>query len=173
MLDIGGAGMMLAYGIGRIGCQMSGDGDWGKVNINPKPGFLNWAPDWMWAFNFPHNVNDEGLQIPGCVGKFFHVLPAPVYPTSFYESTVCILLFLFLWSIRDRIKIPGVFFGIYLILNAIERFMIEFIRVNTRYQIGSFSFPQAQLIAVLLFIAGVILVIPAFKQKNKHPLKHG
>jgi len=173
MLDIGGAGMMLAYGIGRIGCQMSGDGDWGKVNINPKPGFLNWAPDWMWAFNFPHNVNDEGLQIPGCVGKFCHVLPAPVYPTSFYESTVCILLFLFLWSIRDRIKIPGVFFGIYLILNAIERFMIEFIRVNTRYQIGSFSFPQAQLIAVLLFIAGVILVIPAFKQKNKHPLKHG
>ena len=42
-------------------------------------------------------------------------------------------------------------FGIYLILNATERFLIEFIRVNTRYQIGSFSFPQAQLIAVLLF----------------------
>ncbi|WP_461452560.1 prolipoprotein diacylglyceryl transferase [Mucilaginibacter sp.] len=173
MLDIGGAGMMLAYGIGRIGCQMSGDGDWGKVNINPKPGWLSWAPDWMWAFNFPHNVNDEGLQIPGCVGKFCHVLPAPVYPTSFYESTVCILLFLFLWSIRDRIKIPGVFFGIYLILNAIERFLIEFIRVNTRYQIGSFSFPQAQLIAVLLFIAGIVLVIPAFKQHHKHQVKHG
>jgi phosphatidylglycerol:prolipoprotein diacylglycerol transferase len=173
MLDIGGAGMMLAYGIGRIGCQMSGDGDWGKVNINPKPSWLGWAPDWMWGFSFPHNVNDEGLQIPGCVGKFCHVLPAPVYPTSFYESTVCILLFLFLWSIRDRIKIPGVFFGIYLILNGIERFLIEFIRVNTRYHIGNFSFPQAQLIAVCLFIAGIILVIPALKSHNKHQVKHG
>lgn len=173
MLDIGGPGMMLAYGLGRIGCQMSGDGDWGKVNLMPKPHWLSWAPDWMWTFSFPHNVNDEGVQIPGCVGKFCHVLPAPVWPTSFYESVTCILLFLFLWSIRDRIKIPGVFFGIYLILNGMERFLIEFIRVNTRYHIGNFSFPQAQLIAVCLFIAGVILVIPGLKQENKHKVKHG
>jgi prolipoprotein diacylglyceryltransferase len=173
MLDIGGPGMMLAYGLGRIGCQMSGDGDWGKVNLTPKPHLLGWLPDWMWSFSFPHNVNDEGIQIPGCIGKFCHVLPAPVWPTSFYESVTCILLFLFLWSIRDKIKIPGVFFGIYLILNGIERFLIEFIRVNTRYHIGSFSFPQAQLIAVCLFITGVILVIPAFKRNNKHQVKHG
>ncbi|WP_179414036.1 prolipoprotein diacylglyceryl transferase [Mucilaginibacter sp. E4BP6] len=173
MLDMGGPGMMLAYGLGRIGCQMSGDGDWGKVNLTPKPHLLGWLPDWMWSFSFPHNVNDEGIQIPGCIGKFCHVLPAPVWPTSFYESVTCILLFLFLWSIRDRIKIPGVFFGIYLILNGIERFLIEFIRVNTRYHIGSFSFPQAQLIAVCLFITGVILVIPAFKRNNKHQVKHG
>jgi phosphatidylglycerol:prolipoprotein diacylglycerol transferase len=173
MLDIGGAGMMLSYGLGRIGCQMSGDGDWGKVNLTPKPHLLNWLPDWMWSFSFPHNVNDEGIQIPGCIGKFCHVLPAPVWPTSFYECVTCILLFLFLWSIRDRIKTPGVFFGIYLILNGIERFLIEFIRVNTRYHIGNFSFPQAQLIAVCLFIAGVILVLPGLKQKNKHQVKHG
>jgi len=173
MLDIGGPGMMLAYGLGRIGCQMSGDGDWGKVNLTPKPHLLGWLPDWMWSFSFPHNVNDEGIQIPGCIGKFCHVLPAPVWPTSFYECVACILLFLFLWSIRDRIKTPGVFFGIYLILNGIERFLIEFIRVNTRYHIGNFSFPQAQLIAVCLFIAGVILVIPAFKRNNKHQVKHG
>jgi len=173
MLDIGGPGMMLAYGLGRIGCQMSGDGDWGKVNLTPKPHLLGWLPDWMWSFSFPHNVNDEGIQIQGCIGKFCHVLPAPVWPTSFYECVTCILLFLFLWSIRDRIKTPGVFFGIYLILNGIERFLIEFIRVNTRYHIGNFSFPQAQLIAVCLFIAGVILVIPVFKRNNKHQVKHG
>src|ERR1700761_3865488 len=130
MLDIGGPGMMLSYGLGRIGCQMSGDGDWGKPNLAPKPGWLHWAPDWMWSFNFPHNVNDEGNQIPGCVGKFCHVLAQPVWPTSFYESVVCILLFFFLWAIRDRIRIAGVMFGIYLVLNAVERFMIEFIRVN-------------------------------------------
>ena len=60
MLDIGGPGMMLSYGIGRIGCQMSGDGDWGIDNLSPKPHWLSWAPDWMWAFKFPHNVNDVG-----------------------------------------------------------------------------------------------------------------
>ena len=173
MLDIGGPGMMLSYGMGRIGCQMSGDGDWGKPNLAPKPDWLHWAPDWMWSFNFPHNVNDEGNPIPGCIGKFCHVLPAPVYPTSFYECVTCILLFLFLWSIRDRIKTPGVMFGIYLILNATERFLIEFIRVNTRYYIGSFSFPQAQLIAVLLFIFGVILVLPGLRKSPNSLPKHG
>jgi phosphatidylglycerol:prolipoprotein diacylglycerol transferase len=173
MLDIGGPGMMLAYGMGRIGCQMSGDGDWGKPNLAPKPGWLNWAPDWMWSFNFPHNVNDEGNAIPGCIGKFCHVLPAPVYPTSFYESVTCILLFFFLWSIRDRIKIPGVMFGIYLILNATERFLIEFIRVNTRYHVGSISFPQAQLIAIFLFIFGVILILPGILKSPNPPPEHG
>src|ERR1700744_821369 len=172
MLDIGGPGMMLAYGLGRIGCQMSGDGDWGKPNLAPKPGWLHWAPDWMWAFRFPHNVNDEGDQIVGCIGKFCHVLPQPVYPTSFYESTVCILLFLFLWSIRKYIKTPGIMFGIYLILNAIERFLIEFIRVNTRYHIGSLSFPQAQLIAILLFVFGVVLIVNGLTRRKKTAARH-
>jgi prolipoprotein diacylglyceryltransferase len=172
MLDIGGPGMMLAYGLGRIGCQMSGDGDWGKPNLTPKPGSLSWVPDWMWSFNFPHNVNDEGNLIPGCVGKFCHVLPQGVWPTSFYECVVCILLFFFLWKVRHYVKAPGALFGIYLILNATERFLIEFIRVNTRYHIGNISFPQAQLIAIFLFIAGVVLILPAFKSKNIS-LKHG
>lgn len=178
MLDIGGPGMMLSYGLGRIGCQMSGDGDWGKPNLAPKPGWLHWMPDWMWSFNFPHNVNDTGNVIPGLskvttvngqlveTCKFCHVLPQPVWPTSFYESVVCILLFLFLWRIRKQIKVPGVLFGIYLILNGTERFLIEFIKVNTQYHIGNLSFPQSQLIAVCLFIAGVVLIIHGFKSKN-------
>jgi phosphatidylglycerol:prolipoprotein diacylglycerol transferase len=173
MLDIGGPGMMLAYGLGRIGCQMSGDGDWGKPNLAPKPHWLNWAPDWMWGFKFPHNVGDEGVPIANCVGKYCHVLQQPVYPTSFYESTICILLFLFLWSIRDRIKTPGIMFGIYLILNATERFLIEFIRVNTRYVIGNISFPQAQLIAVCLFIAGIVLIVHGLNSHKKAVVKHG
>jgi phosphatidylglycerol---prolipoprotein diacylglyceryl transferase len=172
MLDIGGPGMMLSYGLGRIGCQMSGDGDWGKPNLLPKPHWLNWAPDWMWSFNFPHNVNDEGNQIPGCIGKFCHVLAQPVWPTSFYESVTCILLFFFLWAIRDKIKIPGVMFGIYLILNAVERFMIEFIRVNTRYHIGDISFPQAQLIAILLFVFGVVLIVTGLTKRKKAASTH-
>lgn len=160
MLDIGGPGMMLSYGLGRVGCQMSGDGDWGIPNLVPKPHWLSWAPSWMWSFKFPHNVNmaDHDNPIANCAGKFCYELKLPVYPTSFYESVICILLFLFLWSIRDRIKTPGIMFGIYLILNGIERFCIELIRVNTRYRIGSLSFTQAEMIALFLVLAGIIMI---------------
>jgi phosphatidylglycerol:prolipoprotein diacylglycerol transferase len=171
MLDIGGPGMMLAYGLGRIGCQMSGDGDWGINNTAPKPHWLSWAPDWMWAFKFPHNVNNEGVIIPNCFTKFCHELPVPVFPTSFYESVVCILLFLFLWSIRDRIKLPGVMFGIYMILNGVERFFIELIRVNTRYNVAGISFTQAEMISLLMIIGGAVLIYTGMNKKAK-PAQH-
>ena len=169
MLDIGGPGMMLSYGVGRIGCQMSGDGDWGLPNLAPKPGWLSWAPDWMWSFKFPHNVSmeDQGNVIPNCIGKFCNELRLPVYPTSFYESVICIALFLFLWSIRDRIKIPGIMFGIYLILNGVERFLIELIRVNTRYHVAGISFTQAELISVCLVIGGIILIVTGLNRSKK------
>ena len=168
MLDIGAPGMMLAYGIGRIGCQMSGDGDWGINNLNPKPHWLSWAPDWMWGFKFPHNVNEVGVNIPMCVGKYCKELAVPVYPTSFYESVVCILLFFFLWSIREKIKVPGVMFGIYMILAGVERFLIELIRVNTKYHVGGLPFTQAELISVILVIGGIILI--AIAKRNSKQL---
>ncbi|WCT10289.1 prolipoprotein diacylglyceryl transferase [Mucilaginibacter jinjuensis] len=169
MLDVGGPGMMLAYGVGRIGCQMSGDGDWGIPNLDPKPHWLSWAPDWMWSFKFPHNVNgvDFNNHIPDCIGKYCNELRLPVYPTSFYESVICILLFLVLWSLRNKLKpLPGLMFGIYLILNGIERFFIELIRVNTRYHIGSLSFTQAELISLCLVIGGIALCVNAFRKKQ-------
>jgi len=168
MLDIGGAGMMLAYGIGRIGCQMSGDGDWGINNPAPKPHWLSWAPDWMWSFNFPFNVNDEGIPIPYCHGKYCHQLDVPVFPTSFYESVVCILLFFFLWSIRKKITTPGVFFGIYMILTGVERFFIELIRVNTKYHVLGINFTQAELISILMVLGGAAL---CFTQINKRKVQ--
>jgi prolipoprotein diacylglyceryl transferase len=167
MLDIGGPGMMLSYGIGRIGCQMSGDGDWGIDNLHQKPHWLSWMPDWMWAFKFPHNVNEVGDRIPGCIGKFCSELRVPVYPTSFYESVICILLFFFLWSIRDKIKTPGVMFGIYMILAGIERFFIELIRVNTKYKIGSLEFTQAELISIFLVIGGLIMILTATRSSKQ------
>lgn len=175
MLDIGGPGMMLAYGVGRIGCQMSGDGDWGKPNIAPKPGWLSWAPDWMWSFKFPHNVSmeDQGNKIANCVGKYCNELRLPVYSTSFYECVVCLLLFLFLWSIRDRIKIPGIMFGIYLILAGVERFLIELIRVNNPYTVAGISFTQAEMISLFLVIGGLALIFTSLKRKNKVAVKHG
>jgi len=169
MLDIGGPGMMLSYGIGRIGCQMSGDGDWGIPNLHPKPHALSWMPNWMWSFKFPHNVSnlDVNNVIPGCTDKFCHELILPVYPTSFYESVICILLFFVLWQLRHKTKIPGVLFGIYLILAGIERFFIELIRVNTKYYIGSFGFTQAEMISVFLVIGGIVLIWPAIRASKQ------
>src|ERR1700753_3511225 len=113
----------------------------------------------MWSFKFPHNIDhsDPGNFIPGCIGQYCNELRIPVFPTSFYESVVCILLFLFLWSIRHKVKTPGVLFGIYLILTGTERFFIELIRVNTRYVVFGISFTQAELISILLFVCGVVL----------------
>jgi len=173
MLDIGGPGMMLAYGVGRIGCQMSGDGDWGIPNTAPKPGWLSWAPDWMWSFKFPHNVGMEGVKIPDCVGKYCNELQLPVYPTSFYESVVCILLFLVLWNIRDRIKVPGVMFGIYLIMNGVERFLIELIRVNTKYHVAGIPFTQAEMISVFMTLGGIALIVNGLNNQKKVAVKHG
>ena len=150
--------LMLAYAVGRIGCQVSGDGDWGIENTSPKP--FNWLPDWMWSYNFPHNVNEAGVKIAGCSdAKYCYQLPVGVYPTSFYETVICFLLFLLIWSLRKKFKIPGTLFAFYLILNGIERFFIEKIRVNIRLNILGFHPTQAEVISSLLFLTGVVLWI--------------
>jgi hypothetical protein len=81
LADSTAPGLMLAYGTGRLGCQIAGDGDWGIVNLNPKPSWLNWLPDWAWSYNYPNNVINEGIPIPGCIGKHCMMLPDAVYPT--------------------------------------------------------------------------------------------
>jgi len=166
MLDVGGPGMMLAYSVGRIGCHLSGDGDWGIPNLNPKP--FTWLPDWLWAYTYPNNVAREGNHIAGCIGNYCNELAQPVYPTPIYEVVLAFILFLVLWKIRDRIKLPGMMFGIYLMLNGVERFFIELIRVNSKYTVAGISFTQAELISSLLFIGGLLLVIYSIKNKEKN-----
>ncbi|MBK7390264.1 MAG: prolipoprotein diacylglyceryl transferase [Bacteroidetes bacterium] len=152
--DAAAPGLMLSYGTGRLGCQISGDGDWGIVNNNPKPSWMEFLPDWFWSYNYPHNVLSEGIPIPGCTGPHCMMLPEPVYPTPLYEAIVCIGLFFVLWSLRTRINIAGMLFSIYLILNGIERFFIEKIRVNTKYHISGHEITQAEIISVVLVILG-------------------
>ena len=152
--DAAAPGLMLAYGTGRLGCQISGDGDWGIVNNNPKPSWMEFLPDWFWSYNYPHNVLSEGIPIPGCTGPHCMMLPEPVYPTPLYEAIVCIGLFFVLWSLRTRINIAGMLFSIYLILNGVERFFIEKIRVNTKYHISGHEITQAEIISVVLVILG-------------------
>ncbi|MET4081892.1 phosphatidylglycerol:prolipoprotein diacylglycerol transferase [Pedobacter sp. UYP30] len=165
MLDVGGPGMMLAYGVGRIGCHMAGDGDWGIANLHPKP--FTWVPDWLWSYKYPHNVIGEGVPIDGCVGRFCHQLAEGVYPTPLYEVIMCLLLFAFLWSIRKKIKSPGLMFGIYMILAGVERFLIELIRVNSKYHAFGLAFTQAEMISTFLVFGGIGLCIYALRNGNK------
>jgi prolipoprotein diacylglyceryl transferase len=157
--------LMLAYGLGRIGCQVSGDGDWGITNLRPKP--FSWLPDWMWAYKFPNNVAREGIPIPGCEGRFCFELAEPAYPTAFYEIVVCLILFFILWSLRKKLRIPGTLFALYLMLNGLERFFIEKIRVNEPLNILGFHPTQAEVISTIIFITGLSLWIWLTKRAKK------
>lgn len=167
MFDVGGPGIMIGYAVGRLGCHMSGDGDWGINNIQPKPGWLGWAPDWVWAFKYPHNVINEGVPISNCVGKFCTELPVAVYPTAFYEVLAGFILFAFMWSIRKKIKPAGMMFSIYLILAGVERYAIETIRVNSQYHAFGLSFTQATLISIIMVIAGIGGIIWSIQNHKK------
>lgn len=162
--DIGSPGMMLAYGIGRLGCHLAGDGDWGIAVRSDKP---FWLPDFLWSSTYPHNVLRKGIPIPGCtdVYQYCTQLPIPVYPTSLYEAIICIVLFLLLWKLGRRLKRPGLLFGIFALLNGTERLLIEFIRVNPRYPFLGLSLSQAQIIALGWIAAGVFSVLYFSKKR--------
>lgn len=154
LIDASAPGLMLSYGIGRMGCHLSGDGDWGVVNLLAKP--FAWLPDWAWAYRFPNNVIAEGVPIPGCTGSHCMQLEQPVWPTSLYESLMCIGLFFVLWAFRKRITIPGFMFAAYLFVNGLERFCIEKVRVNNVGEYLGVAATQAQVIAATLMILGMI-----------------
>lgn len=161
--------LMIAYGIGRTGCHLSGDGCWGIVNTHPKPGWLNFLPDWIWAFDYPHNVINEGIPIANCLSSHCTVLEHPVFPTSFYESVLALLLFSVLWSLRKKISIPGILFSIYLIFNGTARFFIEKIRVNIKYNFLGLEMTQAEIISLILIILGITGIF-YFRKRNRRLL---
>ena len=167
VIDACAPGLMLAYGIGRIGCQLAGDGDWGVPNDAPMPDWLSFLPQWMWAFDYPGNVNGVVL-----LDEFHQMglesITGRAWPTPFYETVMAFIIFGILWSIRKKINAPGMLFSIYLIFNGIERFLIEKIRINANYHFFGIEATQAEVIAVLLIIAGIAGVWYSHKVfKNK------
>lgn len=148
--------LMIGYAVGRIGCHLAGDGDWGKVNNHLKP--FNALPDWLWSNTYPHNVLSEGVSISGCDwGNYCHQLEQGVYPTSLYETILCGILFAILWSARKKITIPGRLFAVYLMFNGIERVLIEQIRENTRMNLVGLHFTQPEMISTLFMLTGALL----------------
>ena len=160
---------MIAYGIGRIGCMMSGDGDWGINNLDPKPDWMSFLPDWMWSYNFPHNVIRSGIPMQDCGDQFWqpycYELANPVWPTAFYEIVISLIIFSILWSIRKHVKVKGVLFSIYLIFNGLERFSIEKIRINTEYNILG-GVTQAEIISFCFVLIGLVSCIILCRNNN-------
>ncbi len=158
--DATAPGLMLAYGLGRIGCHVAGDGDWGVDNLAPKPDMLSFLPDWMWSYNYPHHVLMDGILIPGCEGKYCYALANPVWPTAFYEIVMGIALFGLMWALRKHINIPGMMISFYMLLNGIERYLIQQIRIeqiraDAQYDLFGWQIAQAELIAIFMILGGI------------------
>lgn len=165
VVDAGVPALLLAYGIGRLGCQFSGDGDWGIDNLAPLPQALSFLPEWLWSYTYPHNVLNAGVPIPACEGPFCHQLANPVYPTPLYESMLAFLGFAFLWAIRNRLKTAGLMTCIYLMINGLSRFWIEKIRVNETTSWFGVQITQAEIISTIFFIGGLVGLLVIFRKK--------
>jgi phosphatidylglycerol---prolipoprotein diacylglyceryl transferase len=140
LMDAVAPAMMLGYAIGRIGCQVSGDGDWGiAANMALKPA---WLPTWMWAQTYDHNIFGAVIAAPG------------VYPTPMYETVMGLGCFAVLWALRRHPFQAGWLFSLYLLLAGAERLLVEQIRVNPVLDFGFVHATQAEMIAATLIAAG-------------------
>lgn len=163
--DSAAPGVMLAYGVGRIGCQVSGDGDWGIVNTT----FMGPGPGWLWQYDYPNNVNGVGMPLTDgrpCFEGYCTVLPETVFPTPLYETIVCVVFFFLLWALRTRLKPAGMIFFLFLFLNGLERFWIEKIRVNVKV-LGDIT--QAEIISSVLMLAGIAGMLWLRRRKGNQP----
>lgn len=164
-LDCAAAGIPIAYAMGRIGCQLSGDGCWGCENTAPAP---SWIPDWAWSSTFPNNVINAGEKMVNCSQGHCHELAVPVYPTSLYESLMMILIFsIIFFVLNKKIKYPGMLFGTYLAMQGVERLLIESIRVNNKLHFLGMEVTQAQIIATCLIISGITIIFLCWKYRDK------
>jgi prolipoprotein diacylglyceryl transferase len=144
MLDLASPAVAVGYAVGRIGCLISGDGDYGMPTNLP------------WGMAFPNGL------VPTTTTCVQWGAPADcrVHPTPIYEFIVGMLIFWYLWrrggrAIRHPLA-PGVITGEFLILSGVSRFLVEFIRINPRVWMGM---SNAQIASLLTIVAGIILLI--------------
>lgn len=171
MADAVAPSLLVGYGVGRLGCHFSGDGDWGIENTSAKPDWFIF-PDWAWSYDYPRNVADfyqQGERIPDCIGNFCTHLNPPVYPTPIYEALISFILLAFVWSIRKKIKTPGKLFFIYLLVSGISRYFIEQIRVNPRYDLFGLNWSMSQTISAVMVIAALIGIFMVGKNNTPKP----
>ena len=133
MLDIASPAAAIGYGVGRIGCLISGDGDYGTPTSLP------------WGMSFPNGLVPTTER---------------VHPTPIYEFLGALLIGYILWRIGARgvggLRPAGEVFAFYLILTGVARFLVEFIRINPR---SFFGLTNAQTASITSILAGAILLL--------------
>jgi phosphatidylglycerol---prolipoprotein diacylglyceryl transferase len=139
LLDLSAVPLALGYAIGRIGCQLSGDGDYGEPWDGP------------WAMAYPDGTEPTTEE---------------VHPTPVYETLAMGAIAAVLWSWRHRFR-PGILFALYLVLSGTERFLVEFIRRNDAVLAG-LTFPQLLSLAMMI-AGGVWLLLAARQGPLRSP----
>jgi len=144
-MDLCSPAAAVGYAIGRIGCLLSGDGDYGRPTSWP----------WPWGMAFPHGVVPT---TESCV-QWGWPADCRVYPTPIYEFFIWMAIAAFLWHLGTKAlrgpKAKGEIFCNYLILTGVARFLIEFIRINPR---SFFGLSNAQTASVVSILAGAVLL---------------
>jgi phosphatidylglycerol:prolipoprotein diacylglycerol transferase len=132
MLDVASPAAALGYGIGRIGCLISGDGDYGAPTSLP------------WGMSFPNGLVPTTER---------------VHPTPIYELLAALVTAYLLWQIGYRVlrreRADGTVFAVYLLLTGLARFLVEFIRINPKLLLG---LTNAQAASLACIVAGAILL---------------
>lgn len=166
-IDAIGPLLMLGYAIGRIGCFVSGDGCYGKPT------------DGWWGMAFPNGVipttsanlyralSEKGMDIPSGIEQYGLEI-VNVHPTPLYEIIMASILFGILWSIRKKKEqFLGYVFGLYLIFAGVERFIVEFWRVQAWHKIAfGIELTAIQIFSIILFVIGIFLIARSRKQKS-------
>jgi phosphatidylglycerol:prolipoprotein diacylglycerol transferase len=134
MLDLAAPAVSVGYGVGRIGCLVSGDGDYGIPTSLP------------WGMSFPHGLVPTAQR---------------VHPTPIYELLVALLIAAYLWrrgaqSGDGRTPPLGQITGEYLVLSGVARFLVEFIRINPPLYWG---LTNAQVASLGSIAAGILLIV--------------
>ncbi len=144
LLDIACVPLTLGYAIGRIGCQVSGDGDFGR-----------------WCVHGTTPVTCPGSKLPWAMAYPHGTVPTPpgvkVQPTPIYETVSMGLVAWWMWTMRDRFR-PGALFAFYLVLSGLERLLVEFLRRNHRILVG-LTAPQLESIALMVIGVAWLLVM--------------
>jgi phosphatidylglycerol:prolipoprotein diacylglycerol transferase len=154
ILDLCSPAAAVGYAVGRIGCLISGDGDYGKPTSLP------------WGMAFPNGLVPTTQT---CV-EWGWPANCAVHPTPLYEFIVCVVICWYVWYLGTRSLnaarplAPGTIVGQFLILFGLERFLVEFIRINPRIFLGM---SNAQVAALLTVFAGVVLLTVARMSNGK------
>ncbi len=142
--DMAAPAVLIGHAFGRMGCLLSGDGDWGLPTKMP------------WGMAYPNAIvgwnadtvlklNAKGQLVSG------YFPGVRVHPTPIYEAVLYVAIFAFLWSIRKRTSVEGRIFYLFLILAGAARFLVEFWRINPRVLWGMTEY---QLFSILMMVVG-------------------